>query len=529
MVAGGHKEYCSMADLYENKCEDTTQVVVFRTIPEYKMNYYKILLTISLIILCSVIEAATFNRRDFNLKGDIYAIGVKEYSFFMEFGVLKKGTIKNETYTYFFQNGNVFIDSLHNTKFYKRYNYDAHNNVIEEMRIVVGGKKRKVGNTEFSFNDTTSYYSYSYDYGSGGQIKEIKKFGKGLVQIQKIICTKTATEERLEYWNRNNIDKEIIITTTSRITKHYTDLNDYKSPTNTIIETLNKRGLTIKETVKAIGGMVNSETLFSYDEHDNVINKTNKIRNAWGEGENIEFTYRYDYDNKGNWIRRLEYKNGELVSWIERIIGYASSPSDYTQILEKDKQLIKQTEKILLEEQHYRDSLQIREKKEAEKQKQYEDSLLVRKQLNEELDAIIERELLQKHITASYDNNSASYGMKLYGFNNKIRDCNVSGTTIEFLEKKGLLCFRAIMHEYRVCSYQWGWDVSHDVNQIIGIWYSNDLSNLLLYIPEAKKKGYIYYPMIVALHKNSDNYIAYEIEKDAFGKLNKKFEDTSVS
>ena len=138
------------------------------------------------------------------------------------------------------------------------------------------------------------------------------------------------------------------------------------------------------------------------------------------------------------------------------------------------------------------------------------------------MDDIIERELLQKHITASYDYNSSFYNMKYYGFKSKIRECNVNGTTIEFLEKKGRLLFTANMPEYRVCQYHWDWSSSRDQNQIIGICYSNDLSNLLLYIPGAKKKGFINYPMIVALHKESDTYISYEIEKDALDKLEKE-------
>lgn len=464
-------------------------------------------------------EAATFSRKDFNLNGDIYAISVKEYSFYIEFGEIKKGTVKKDYYTYFYPNGNVFMDSLQNSKMYKRYNYDSHNNIIEEMRIIVHGIKRKVGNTEFCYNDTTSYYSYSYDYGSGGQIKEIMKFGKGNDQIQKIVFSKTATGQRLEYWNRRNIDKEIITTTTSKITNEYTDLNDYKSPTNTKVETLNKNGLPIKETIKAVGGLATGETLYTYDEHNNVINETSKIRNAWGQGENIIITYRYDYDNKGNWVRKLEFKNGKLNTWTERKIYYASSPADYNKIVEIDNQAVEITKSRLLKEKQAIDSVQNIEKEEAARKKQYEDSLVAINKFYSELDAIIEKELLHKHITASYDFNTASYNMKLYDFKNKIRECNVNGDIVEFYEKKGKPSFIANLHEYRVFRYYWNWDSSHKKEQIIAVLCSHDLSDLLLYILASKKKGAMYYPMLVVFHKTDNNYIAYEIEKDALVKL----------
>ena len=480
---------------------------------------YRFLLTTSFVILCGLIEAATFCRKDLNLNGDIYAVEVKEFSFYMEFGELKKGEVKNIYYTFFYPNGNVFIDSLQNKKMYKRYNYDAHNNIIEEMRIIIGGVKRQVGNTEFSYNDTTNYYSYSYDYGVGGQIKEIKKYGKGLTLIQKIICKKNATEERLEYWNRSNIDKILITTATSRITKLYSDFNDYRSPTGTIIEKLNKKGLPIKTTIEVVGGLVKDESLYIYDEHNNVINGTSKIRNALGEGENKITTYKYDYDKMGNWIRKLQFQNGKLKTWTERTIYYASSPVDYNKIVEREQIAIETTKGRLLKEKHCLDSIQNIEKEEAVRKKQYEDSLVAKKQFYDEMDRIIERELLFKHITATYDFNTASYKIKLYDLKNKIRECYINGSTIEFIEKKGTPSYLANMHEYRVCRYYWDWDASHKKEQIIAVWYSHDLSDMLLYIPATKTKGAISYPTIVALHKNNNNYIAYEIEKDAFDRL----------
>ena len=155
-----------------------------------KKSVFRVLLTISLFFLCGIAEAITKNKKEYNLNGDIYCIGIKEYSFSIEFGELNRGALLNETYTYFLQNGNVYIDSLIDKKMYRRYDYDKHNNITQEMRILVGaGRKGKIGNTELNFNDTTDVYLYSNDYGVDGQIKEIKKFSKGGIQIQKISCS----------------------------------------------------------------------------------------------------------------------------------------------------------------------------------------------------------------------------------------------------------------------------------------------------------------------------------------------------
>lgn len=487
-----------------------------------KRDIFRILLTTLLTISCVLIKAVNYSKRDYNLNGDIYYIGVKEYSFVFEFGELKRGTLLNETDTYFLQNGNVYIDSLYNLKLYKRYNYDNHNNVTEEMRITVASNKRKIGDHVFNFNDTTEYYLYKYDYDANGQIKEINKFDRNKSKIQKIVFTRTATEEKIEYWGKHNIQKEEIICGTSKTTNYYSSFNDYKTPISIINEVLNRKGNPIKEIVKTGGGLQKSETIFTYDENGNVINESYKVRNFLGQGEDVLITRDYKYDKNGNWVRKLEYKNGELVSWKERVIGYASSPNDYTKIIDNNKKLNERNLYMLNLYKHYSDSIQLKEKEEAARKKQIEDSLAEREQLYKEMDEIIERELLQKHITASYEYNTAAFNMKLYGFDNKIRDCMLNGTTIAFIEKKGTPCFIANMPEYRVCRYRWDWDASHETDQIIGILYSPDLSELLLYIPGAKKKGASYYPMIVALHKKGGTYISYEIEKDALDKLEKE-------
>ena len=152
---------------------------------------FKCLLTIALVFSCNIMQAVTKNIREYNLNGNVYCIRVKEYSFYLEFGEMNRGTQKSEYSTYFLKNGNVFIDSLVPQKTYKRYFYDKFNNLTEEMRINVGaGRKIQLGNGNYHYNDTTNHVLYKYNYSADGRIKEILKYIKMrddvLTQIQRI-------------------------------------------------------------------------------------------------------------------------------------------------------------------------------------------------------------------------------------------------------------------------------------------------------------------------------------------------------
>ena len=176
---------------------------------------FKCLLTIALVFSCNIMQAVTKNIREYNLNGNVYCIRVKEYSFYLEFGEMNRGTQKSEYSTYFLKNGNVFIDSLVPQKTYKRYFYDKFNNLTEEMRINVGaGRKIQLGNGNYHYNDTTNHVLYKYNYSADGRIKEILKYIKMgddvLTQIQRIVYSQTTNGEKVVYWTKSGIDTEEI-------------------------------------------------------------------------------------------------------------------------------------------------------------------------------------------------------------------------------------------------------------------------------------------------------------------------------
>ena len=199
------------------------------------------------------------------------------------------------------------------------------------------------------------------------------------------------------------------------------------------------------------------------------------------------------------------FKDGTLISWQEREIFYASSDADYLKVIRAEENAVKLLEE---KEQHLRDSIS--------KVEAMRDSVAL---FEEKLADIFEKEFLQKHITSILDYNSGTYKMGFVSIDKKIRDCTINGNTIVFSDKKGKINFDVEMSEFRICRYSWDWDTMHEVEENFWAWYSQDLSDILLYIEGVKKKGFFYLPMMFVLHKDGDNYLVYSLEKDANDKI----------
>jgi len=487
------------------------------------MNYsiIRFILTVALCFICNLSQAITKNIKEYHLNGNVYCIGVKKYSFFKELGKIKRGNQLSEHYTYFLQNGNVFIDSLVPNKKYKRYVYDENNRLKEEMLITVGaGRKIEIGDGNNHYNDTTDYVLYEYTHSLGNnEVKKYRRNNRNLLELkQKILYWKNNGDDVTTYFKQNGnhgtIEKEVRKKGNTLTIELWSVFNGELNPISISKQTLNNDGFPVKMSEEAVGGLAKGTYFYKYDEHNNVISEIRKEGNAFGQGEETLITRKYEYDNYGNWVRQLEFKNGVLKTWTERVIYYANSASDYTKVVEQDKQVSDKQFKIYQKEMMVIDSLDNVEKVKAA----YEDSI---RAANNKLDSIVEKELLEKHVTVTYETNSGSYHMKLYGFESKIRDCNIDGNTIEFIEKKGVPNFIMKIHSRKLNRYEWNWDTMHDTRQFMEVWHSQDYSDILLYIDGVKKKGFLYTAEMVILHKNndSDNYVAYLIDKDAYKKL----------
>lgn len=61
--------------------------------------------------------------------------------------------------------------------------------------------------------------------------------------------------------------------------------------------------------------------IFKYDEKGNKVEETFSGTFS-NEPIKVNFTYKYEYDKTGNWIKRINYQDGVLGSITEREIEY---------------------------------------------------------------------------------------------------------------------------------------------------------------------------------------------------------------
>ena len=471
------------------------------------MNYsvIRFILTVALCFSCNLSQAVTKNIKEYHLNGNVYCIGVKEYSFFKELGEIKRGNQISEHYTYFLQNGNVFIDSLVPNKKYKRYVYDENNRLKEEMLITVGaGRKLQIGDGNYHYNDTSNYILYKYvkydnnTLGFNNGVVKYKRNKTSLEKVQEIVYWRYNNENKVSYFNNSgDIDIEEITKGNMLTKKIWSSFNDRKSPISISIETLNNSGLPIKKSVEAVGGLASGTYMYKYDEHNNVISEIRKEGNAFGQGEETQITRKYEYDNNGNWVRQLEFKNGVLKTWIERVIYYANSASDYTKVVEQDEQVSERQLKLCQKEKRIKDSIANVAKEEAARKKRIEDSI---KAVVAKLDVIIEREMLQKHLMGVPQSPFDRYNinMKLRDTDGVIKSFNIMGSTIHFTIKKVKTPITVDLLESRIRKYYWAWNEFSEGKDEFQVGFTSDFNDIV-----------IARPFLLLLHKEDNEYKAY--------------------
>ena len=138
-----------------------------------------VLLTIAtLVSLSNSCYGKTNNRKDHELRGPVSAVVVKNIEFSIKFGEVVPTGKSNDTLYYFLKNGNVYAEVYTPNK-YKRFEYDGHNNLTEEMCVNVGeGKECEIGDSIYLLNDTTNHKLNQHVYDAEDRLKEIKCFTK---------------------------------------------------------------------------------------------------------------------------------------------------------------------------------------------------------------------------------------------------------------------------------------------------------------------------------------------------------------
>ena len=305
------------------------------------------MLTFSAFVLFSMhcngdnnrIHLGSFDRAEYNLKGSVYAVILKECQYKKEFGEIIRTGSKDRK-IYFMSDGKVYKEELA-PRVWKKYVYDNHGLLTSEMVIhEEAGKRYDINGVSFVDNDTTEYFIYDNTYAPSGKIQEILKkqvINNGLLQTERFVFSNATGGMKYTCY-----DKKGIIRTFSRNNNiDKMRVNNSNRYYEWIIFTIvsNNKGQNIKRTTtyERLNGSTFSGNSESYelDVHGNVkkIIYTSPQQKRDPSGD---ITVKYQYDNLGNWTSRKQYRGGKLISWEERNIYYATEERDYNNIVEED-------------------------------------------------------------------------------------------------------------------------------------------------------------------------------------------------
>lgn len=296
------------------------------------------LIMVALVFLSISCYGKTNNRKDFELRGFVSAIVVKNIEFSIKFGEVVPAGKSNDTIYYFLKNGNVYAEVFAPDE-YKRFEYDEHNNLTEEMRVKVGmGREYRAGDNLYHLNDTTKRQLYQCVYDSEDRLKEIKCFKMRLNNVEqynmeqyyRIVYSYDSFGKKIVYRNEFSIDKEEIYNGSVRKVKDRCGFNSTRITT----ETLNAKGRPTKREISIDNKHLKTITI-SYNEYGDEV----KIFHQWSDGSRSVETTQYVYDQKGNWLKRLHFVGDKLETWTEREITYAVSDEDYSKKLDEVKKI----------------------------------------------------------------------------------------------------------------------------------------------------------------------------------------------
>ncbi|UKN03387.1 hypothetical protein K6119_07640 [Paracrocinitomix mangrovi] len=235
------------------------------------------------------------------------------------------------------ESGKVFIRSFH--LYDKKQNSLTYFSVINEKDtnakyISFFDKKNQLIRYQYGYDDTSAF-------GGGMSTESFKYKKKGLLKFsyhgsgknKKLYNILEKNEAGLIIRNIDFWDKHICNTTNSvaKIDERYHSYNDsgqvimtrYKSDDYEQIDSsfYDDNGLVIKKnSTNILKNQVSFEQIISRNEHGNPIRV--EFYSAGKKNWAASSTFEYEYDNKGNWIKRSEYRKGILVAVTNRKIRY---------------------------------------------------------------------------------------------------------------------------------------------------------------------------------------------------------------
>lgn len=267
-------------------------------------------LTITILLFSTnLLFGQSFLDKDLKFQGAVKTVYQLEFKATENDGkIIKGGTIECSEVKYEFDNQNrllteeyCLMDFLSSYK----YKYDENGRLIERMY----------------FNRLDRKYEYDT---SGNQVKELMFDSEGLMGSWSYkFDNKGNIIERTGYLGESFVERWIKVydKDNRKIKEYMVDEEPDTIPTYQVItfEYDNKGRLTKILTTDPESN-VHAIATYKYDDNDNLIEHYSK--NDFQRGIEELKTFKYEYDNKGNWTQKLEHINSKPTTITVRKIEY---------------------------------------------------------------------------------------------------------------------------------------------------------------------------------------------------------------
>ncbi|MFD2512572.1 hypothetical protein ACFSRY_01725 [Pontibacter locisalis] len=250
-----------------------------------------------------------------NFRGKVRTVKTTTYSADIENGKVTKGKkadtqSRPETVMLYDQEGNLLEERQ----------YDSDGTLVNKWVYEYNDKGKETGRAYYFYGDLVEKEvnkydeagnlteQYAYDYNDSLKYKrEIRYDEKGNV--------KEIEADRDLFWGRRNI---YTYNEEENTVAERTFYEDSTFNFRTIYRFDKKNNLVGLETYDSEGTLQDS-TIYTYDKMGNEV----QARTYSPQGKRInQTTNKYEYDRKKNWIRKIEYEDGEAKYIVEREIEY---------------------------------------------------------------------------------------------------------------------------------------------------------------------------------------------------------------
>lgn len=283
-----------------------------------------VILGVLFIAGCSNKQSHKTDLAELGLKGKVKSVYEKSYKAIEQFGKVKKGERKtedskeliNQTFN---KRGNLITEDhrkADNSLIFSKIYY--YNNQERKKKII-----RKNSNNEIMFSSSFVYDNEGNNiqhiiYNTDGEIatKNIFVYDSEGRPIEKSMYTEKGLGLRTEYEYKKLNHSE---TEKSRILKIYFGQKLVKE-----VESFYGYDNSLK--LKYINKFTKDHKVihyrYTYNDNKDIIKEEKWNISPTRDSNEYIINYDYDYDGEGNWIKRIEYKNGNPTFIIERNIYY---------------------------------------------------------------------------------------------------------------------------------------------------------------------------------------------------------------